>query len=84
MSDRTITATGMPAIDCCPECESHTLNGTTVEVSSTTLELDGSGGILTWQRGDLQDTLVLSMECYNCGAVLIEDGEVVHDGVDDE
>jgi hypothetical protein len=82
MAERTIETIGMPAIEECPECGYDSLYGTTVEVNSSTIKLDGSGGIQNWNHDVLQDVLVISLECHECGEILVEDGEAVHEVVD--
>lgn len=81
MSERTIEAIGVPAIEECPECGYDSLYGTSVEVNSTTIKLDGSGGIQTWSNDVLHDMLVISLECHECDEVLVEDGEAVHEAI---
>lgn len=82
MSERTITGVGMPAIEECPECGHDRLHATTVSVNSSVLDLDGSGGVATWHDDMLQDTLIISMDCADCGEALVEDAEAVHEEVD--
>jgi hypothetical protein len=81
MSERTITGIGMPAVDGCPDCGSDRLAGTTVTVNSSSITLDGSGGVAQWDDDMIQDTLVMSLDCRGCGATLVEDSDVVHDGI---
>lgn len=76
---RTITGTGVPSIEACPECGSYKLIGTTVTVNTTTLRLDANGGVAEWTDGAIQDTLVMSLDCGDCGVPLIEDAEPVHE-----
>lgn len=81
MSQRELTGIGMPAIEECPECGSETLYATTISVNSTSLGLDGNGGVAQWHDDVLQDTLIMSMECAECDTVLVEDAEPVHEEV---
>lgn len=83
MSKRHVSGIGMPTIEECPECGSDSLGGTTISVNSSVLDLDGSGGVARWHDDMMQDTLVMSLDCLNCGVALIEDAEVVHDEVNE-
>jgi transcription elongation factor Elf1 len=82
MSKRTITGVGMPAIEECPECGSYQLAGTTIEIKSSMLGLDGHGGVAEWRDDVMQDALIISLDCRGCGVALIEDAESVHEEVD--
>jgi hypothetical protein len=82
MGERTITGIGMPAIEECPECESDRLHGSTITVNSSVIDLDGSGRVARWHEDMVQDTLIMSLDCAECGVALIEDAEVVHEEVD--
>jgi len=82
MSARTLSGVGMPAIEECPECGSDQLGASTITVNSTSIGLDGHGGVAQWRDDVLQDTLIMSMDCHECGVALIEDAESVHEEVD--
>lgn len=81
MNKRELSGISTPAIEECPECGSDKLRGTTISVNTTTIGLDGHGGISRWNDDVMQDTLIMSLDCIECGVALIEDSEVVHDDI---
>ena len=68
----------MPAIDACPECGSTHMEGMLVSVKDCSIALDGNGGILDTNKDMLYETRLRQLDCFDCGAILIEDAEIVH------
>lgn len=70
-----------PPIGVCPDCSSWELSGVQVSREGVSISLDGHGGVSEIRPDEILETRYTYLECRDCGVVLVEDGEVVHDGV---
>lgn len=81
MTQETFTVVTVPAIEACPECESHHLSGVELQHGDVDISLDGEGGIAHYEEGTLYQMYLIELECFDCEAVLIEDGEIIHEEI---
>lgn len=72
----------IPAIEECPECESIALRSTALKHECVDVTLDGSGGIRSMKSEYPYDSYVIELICRECQVILVEDGEVVHEDID--
>lgn len=70
-----------PAIKECPECGYGLLSGVEISRQGVVLALDGAGGVARDKTEALLDTTYTMLECPDCETRLVEDGEIVHEGV---
>lgn len=81
LTDSQTAAVGLdfPALTECPDCGHTVLEAIANNRDKVTLGLDGEGGISHREHEHPITELYSLLQCPECGAVLVEDAEIVHD-----
>lgn len=83
MGEPTDYGTSIPTLPECPEdgCDSYGFDTTMIYVETESMAMDEPGHVADAKSQVLLDSACSEMVCHECGAIIIEEGEIVHDAV---